>query len=153
MKLDSIDKTLLSTLQKYGRITNVDLAERVGISAPPCLRRLKLMESNGVIKGYHAEVNAKVLDFNLQALCIITLNSQDSKDVNNFLANIEKCKNIRSCTSTAGNENFILSIVAKDMHEYESILKKEIQSGGLVNSIKTYIKINKHKDEPGFPIL
>lgn len=152
MRLDSIDKTLLSILQKYGRITNVDLAERVGISAPPCLRRLKLMESSGVIKGYHAEVNPKVLDFNFQAICIISLVSQDSKDVNIFLSNIEKCKNIRSCSSTIGNENFILFIVAKDIHEYESILKKEIQSGGFVNSIKTYITVNRHKNEYGLPI-
>ena len=152
MKLDTIDKILLSTLQKYGRITNVDLAEQVGISAPPCLRRLKIMESNGVIKGYHAEVNAKVLELNFQAICIVTLTSQDSKYVNNFLENIEKCKNIRTCNSTAGNENFILYIVAKDMQEYEIILKKDIQTGGFVRSIKTYVTVNKHKNEPGLPI-
>ncbi len=152
MKLDSIDKTLLSTLQKYGRITNVDLAESVGISAPPCLRRLKLMESNGVIKGYHAEVNAKVLGLNFHAVCIVTLASQDPRDVNNFLQNIEKCKNIRTCNSTSGNENFILSIVAKDMLEYELILKEEIQTGGLVSNIKTYITVNKYKNEPSLPI-
>jgi len=152
MKLDSIDRTLLSTLQKYGRITNVDLAERVGISAPPCLRRLKLMEKSGVIKGYHAEINPKVLDFNFQAICIVTLASQASKDVNTFLTNIEKCKNIRTCSSTIGNENFVLFIVAKDINEYESILKREIQSGGLVSSVKTYVTVNKHKNEPGLPI-
>ncbi len=152
MKLDSIDRTLLSNLQKHGRISNVDLAETVGISAPPCLRRLKLMESNGVIKGYHAEVNAKVLGLNFHAICVVTLASQDSKDVNNFLKNIEKCKNIRTCSSTSGNENFILSIVAKDMFEYETILKEVIQSEGLVSNIKTYISVNRHKNEPGLPI-
>ena len=152
MKLDSIDRTLLSNLQKHGRISNVDLAESVGISAPPCLRRLKLMESNGVIKGYHAEVNAKVLGLNFHAICVVTLASQDSKDVNNFLKNIEKCKNIRTCSSTSGNENFILSIVAKDMFEYETILKEEIQCEGLVSSIERYISVNRHKNEPGLPI-
>ena len=150
--LDNIDKMILNNLQKNGRLANVDLAENAGISAPPCLRRLKLMEDRKIIMGYHADINPLSLSYFVRAICIVSLSSQFSADVKKFLDNILKSKNIRSCFSTSGNESFILTIVAKDLQDYESILKKEIQSSSVVSNIKTYVTLNKHKDDYGVPI-
>ncbi|MDR1391560.1 MAG: Lrp/AsnC family transcriptional regulator [Holosporales bacterium] len=151
-KLDSIDIILLSNLQKKGRITNVELAENVGISAPPCFRRLKLMESRGIITGYHAEIDPRALGYEFRAVCIVSLFSQFLDEVENFVRIIKNSKNVRSCFSTLGNEEFVLTIVAKDLKEYESMLKSRIQSNKAVSGVKTYMTVNKHKDEYGIPI-
>lgn len=150
--LDNIDKILLNNLQKNGRITNVELAENAGISAPPCLRRLKLMENKNIITGYHADINPTSLGYFFRAICIVSLKCQSSVEVKKFLDSVSKSENIRSCFSTSGNENFILTIVAKNLQDYERILKKEIQSNKALSSVKTYITLNKHKDDCGLPI-
>jgi DNA-binding Lrp family transcriptional regulator len=150
--LDKIDMMILSNLQNNGRVTNVELAANAGISAPPCLRRLKLMEEDGVIQGYHASVNPHVLGYELKAFCIIFLMSQNTEKINNFVNKITSLKNIRSCFSSPGNEVFVLSIIAKDLKEYETILRNEIQCSDMISRIKTYILANVHKDEYGIPI-
>lgn len=151
-KIDDIDKVILRALQEDGRITNVDLAEKAGISAPPCLRRLKLMEQGGIISGYHADVNPSAFDLQFKAICIVTLSSQDSKEVQRFLNSVKKSKNIRRCFSTAGNENFIFYIVARDLSDYEAILQRDLQASGLISRMKTYIMVNTHKNEHGIPL-
>jgi DNA-binding Lrp family transcriptional regulator len=150
--LDKIDMMILGNLQDNGRVTNVELAANAGISAPPCLRRLKLMEEDGVIQGYHATINPCVLGYELKAFCIVFLASQNVEKVNSFVSRIATLKNVRSCFSTPGNEVFILSIIVKDLKEYEAILQNELQSSDLISRIKTYILSNTHKDEYGIPI-
>ncbi|MBQ9335145.1 MAG: Lrp/AsnC family transcriptional regulator [Alphaproteobacteria bacterium] len=152
MNFDKIDIAILSNLQKHGRMTNVELAKRAGISAPPCLRRLKLMEKQGAILSYHAEINPEFTGFSIKAFCTVTLVSQASPIVNDFLKIVEKEPNIRTCFSTSGNELFILSIVAKDLREYEKVLKNKLQNSNVVSSITSHIVLNTHKSEFGIPI-
>lgn len=152
MSLDNIDFVILKNLQKYGRMSNVCLAEKAGISAPPCLRRFKIMEQRGFLLGYHAVVNPERLGFTIKAFCIVSLISQAPEAVNSFLKIVEDESNIRSCFSTSGSEVFILTIVAKDLKEYEKILHKKLQASGIVSNITSYIALNKHKDEFGIPI-
>jgi DNA-binding Lrp family transcriptional regulator len=152
MKLDKIDRTILQNLQKNGRITNVDLAKAVGISAPPCLRRLKFMERGGVIVGYHAELDYAILGYNIRVICIVSLLSQSSREVAVFVDLLSKAENIKFCFSTPGNESFVLLVIAKDLSEYEKILKENIQNAGCVASIKTYILSNKHFEKYDLPL-
>ena len=152
MNFDKIDIAILSNLQKHGRMTNVELAKRAGISAPPCLRRLKLMEKQGAILSYHAVINPEYTGFNIKAFCTVTLLSQSPKVVNDFLRIVEKEPNIRTCFSTSGNQSFILTIVAKDLREYEKVLKNKLQSSEVVSNITSYIILNTHKNESGIPI-
>ena len=152
MNLDEIDIVILSNLQNSGRMTNVELAKRAGISAPPCLRRLKILEEERVVTGYHAVINSEFMGFTIKAFCIVSLVSQSSQVVNDFLRIIGIERNIRTCFSTSGSEFFILTIVARNLREYEKILRDTLQGSGIVSNITNYIILNKHKDKFGIPI-
>ena len=152
MNLDSVDMVILNSLQKHGRMSNVRLAERAGISAPPCLRRFKIMEHQGVLQGYHAVINPELLGFTIKAFCVVSLVSQSTETVSSFLKIVERECCIRTCFSTSGNEVFILTVVAKDLRSYEKILHVTLQSSGLVSGITSYILLNRHKDEFGIPL-
>ncbi|MDR0942331.1 MAG: Lrp/AsnC family transcriptional regulator [Holosporales bacterium] len=152
VELDRIDNMILEKLQRNGRMTNVELAETVGISPPPCLRRLKFLEQKGIISGYHAELNRAVLGYKIKALCIVSISSQFTGKVESFVKSLEKSENIRECESTAGNEFFILTIIARNLEEYEEILRDYIQSSKVVSNVKSYILTNNHKCEYGLPI-
>ena len=150
--LDNVDMIMLNSLQNNGRITNVNLAANAGISAPPCLRRLKLLEKRGIITSYHARINPTALGYTIRAICVVSLVSQSKDSVKKFLNIIDKSDNIRQCYSSSGNESFLLSIVAKDLKDYERILEDILQASDVVASITSYLTLNKHKDEFGLPI-
>ena len=97
MNLDEIDIVILGNLQDSGRMTNVELAKRAGISAPPCLRRLKILEEEGVVSDYHAVINSEFLGFTIKSFCVVSLVSQSPKVVSDFLQIIGKERNIRAC--------------------------------------------------------
>ena len=99
-KLDAIDRKILTELQADGRMTNVELASRVGISAPPCLRRVRALEEQGFIKGYHAAVDARELGFEVQVFAMVGLQSQAEADLSAFEA-VPGCQN-DDCTTTEG---------------------------------------------------
>ncbi|MEM1421559.1 MAG: Lrp/AsnC family transcriptional regulator, partial [Pseudomonadota bacterium] len=84
VKLDPIDRKILAELQEDGRMTNVDLSKRVGISAPPCLRRVRALEENGFITGYHADINARALGFEVMVFAMVGLDKQSGKDLADF---------------------------------------------------------------------
>ncbi|MDR2598395.1 MAG: Lrp/AsnC family transcriptional regulator [Holosporales bacterium] len=152
IKFDDIDISILTDLQEDGRMTNVQLAKNAGISAPPCLRRLKAMERNGIITGYHAEINASAFGYGFRAICIINLDSQNSVDVLEFVDNIVKLKNVRYCFATPGNSDFILDIVARSLEDYEDIIQKKIQKDRNIKCVRTFILMKKYKGEYGIPI-
>ena len=152
MILDSIDLSILENVQKNGRITNVELANITGISAPPCLRRLKFLEKNGVITGYHAEIAPEFFGYGFKATTIVRLSSQNTRDISTFINNVSKFKNVRSCFSTPGEQEFVLTIIAQNIQEYDKFLESYIQSDRNVMEIKTYIHMKGHKNESGIPL-
>jgi DNA-binding Lrp family transcriptional regulator len=151
-RLDTVDRMILATIQKNGRMTNIELSERVGISAPPCLRRLKRLEDANIIAGYRAEINREMLGYRIFAACIVSISSQSLKCVRHFVSIVENSKNVRSCFSTVGGQYFILMIVAKDFDEYNMVVRDEIQACPIVTSTKSFIFANEHKNEIGIPI-
>lgn len=152
MKLDKIDKVILRNLQQNGRMKNVNLASKVGISAPPCLRRLRFMEQKGIITGYHASVDMECLGYTVKALCVVSVSSQASEDVDAFIDSITAVENVVKCLSTAGSEFFILEIVAKSLSEYERTLNLYLQSSNIIVEIKSFIIAREHKNKHGWPI-
>lgn len=152
IKLDKIDFSIIECLQKHGRMTNVELAAKAGISAPPCLRRLKFLEENGVINGYHAEINGAAMGYNFEAFCFISLNSQAAKDVEHFVQNIKKLPNIRSCISTIGFFDFMLKIVTLDLKHFEKLVENNISKIQNISQIKTLVVVKKLKEEHGVPM-
>lgn len=150
-RLDPIDRMILAELQSDGRMTNVELAKRVGISAPPCLRRVRTLEEQGYIKGYHADVDARELGFEVQVFAMVGLASQAEGDLSAFE---EKCRGwplVRECHMLNGEVDFILKCVAPDLSSFQSFLTGQLLTTPNVESVKTSLVIRGAKDDPGVP--
>jgi len=151
-KLDKIDKKILRDLQDNGRITNVELARNVGISAPPCLRRVRALEDAGYIKSYHAQVDQSIMGYSVTIFALVKLTSQAEKDLEKFEKQIKEWPMVRECHMLAGDVDFMLKIVAKDWDTYQDFLTHELTAAPNVTSVKSSLAIRSAKDEPGIPI-
>ncbi len=150
-KLDQTDRMILAELQGNGRMTNVELASRVGISAPPCLRRVRTLEETGYIRGYHADVDPRLLGFEVQVFAMVGLHSQAEADL---VAFEERCRNwplVRECHMLNGEIDFILKCVAPDLSTFQSFLTEDLTSAENVAHVRTSLVIRGAKDEPGVP--
>ena len=152
MKLDNVDKKILFHLQENGRITNVDLAEKVGITAPPCLRRVRALEEAGLIKGYHADLNQEILGFSITVFAMVGLDSQAESDLKEFESRVQGWPLVRECFMLNGEIDFVLKIVARDLAEFQQFLTSELTSAPHVASVKTSLTIRSAKREPGIPM-
>ena len=150
-RLDPIDRMILAELQANGRMTNVDLAKRVGISAPPCLRRVRTLEDAGYIKGYHAEVDARHLGFEVQVFAMVGLQSQAESDLSAFERKCADWPLVRECHMLNGEVDFILKCVAPDLSTFQTFLTEDLTAAENVISVKTSLVIRCAKDEPGVP--
>ena len=152
VKLDDIDRRILADLQGDGRMTNVELAQRVGISAPPCLRRVRALEQAGYIRGYHADLNAESLGFGVTVFALVGLKSQAEADLNAFEQKVAEWPLVRECYMMAGEVDFILKIVAKDWDTYQGFLTRELTAAPNVAHVKTSLTIRASKQAPGVPL-
>lgn len=150
-KLDEIDRKILSELQADGRMTNVELASRVGISAPPCLRRVRTLEESGYIRGYHADVNPRELGFEVSVFAMVRLHSQAEADLSAFESRARAWPLVRECHMLNGEIDFILKCVAPDLSTFQSFLTEELTAADNVASVKTSLVIRCAKDDPGVP--
>ncbi|MBY6201174.1 Lrp/AsnC family transcriptional regulator [Maritalea mobilis] len=150
-KLDPIDRKILAELQEDGRMTNVELAKRVGISAPPCLRRVRTLEEAGYIRGYHADVDPRQLDFEVQVFAMVGLNSQAEADLVAFEDRCRSWPLVRECHMLNGEIDFILKCVAPDLSTFQSFLTEELTAAPNVASVRTSLVIRAAKDAPGVP--
>jgi len=150
-KLDAIDRKILAELQGDGRMTNVELASRVGISAPPCLRRVRVLEQAGYIRGYHAEINAQELGFEVQVFAMVRLTSQAQDDLAAFEARCKAWPLVRECHMLNGEIDFILKCVAPDLSSFQHFLTEELLKADTVATVKTSLVIRCAKDAPGLP--
>ena len=150
-KLDEIDRMILSELQADGRMTNVELAKRVGISAPPCLRRVRTLEEQGYIRGYHAEVDPRELGFEVQVFAMVGLVSQAEVDLSAFEAKCKSWPLVRECHMLNGEVDFILKCVSPDLRTFQTFLTEQLTAAPNVASVKTSLVIRGAKDEPGVP--
>lgn len=151
-KLDKIDRKILKELQGDGRMTNVDLAKSVGISAPPCLRRVRALEEMGFIKSYHAKVNAGFLGYGVTVFALVKLTSQAENDLVEFEKRVKSWPMVRECHMLAGDVDFVLKIVAKDWDNYQEFLTNNLTAAPNVTSVKSSLAIRVAKEEPGVPI-
>ncbi|WP_128254531.1 Lrp/AsnC family transcriptional regulator [Falsirhodobacter deserti] len=150
-KLDPIDRQILAELQADGRITNVELARRVGISAPPCLRRVRALEEAGYIRGYHAQIDPRQMGFEVQVFAMVRLHSQAERDLSAFEAHCRNLPLVRECHMLNGEIDFILKCVAPDLSTFQTFLTQHLTSAENVASVKTSLVIRGAKEEPGVP--
>lgn len=151
-KLDEIDRKILTELQNDGRMTNVDLSRRVGISAPPCLRRVRALEQAGYIHGYHAALDPQALGFQVTVFAMVGLHSQAEADLVAFQGMVNDWPMVRECHMLNGEIDFILKVVAPDLATFQTFLTENLTSAPNVDSVKTSLTIRTSKDEPGIPV-
>jgi DNA-binding Lrp family transcriptional regulator len=151
-KLDQTDWRILYELQKDGRITNVELARRAGISPPPCLRRVRVLEELGLINGYRGLLNAEKLGFELTMFAMVGLHSQAEADLVAFEEKVRKWPIVRECYMLSGEVDFILKCVAKDLHSAQEFVINELTKAPNVDSVKTTLTLRVSKYEPGVPL-
>lgn len=150
-KLDPIDRHILAELQADGRMTNVELARRVGISAPPCLRRVRTLEESGFIRGYHADVDPRELGFEVQVFAMVGLSSQAEADLSAFEAKCREWPLVRECHMLNGEIDFIIKCVSPDLSTFQSFLTEQLTAAPNVASVKTSLVIRDAKNEPSVP--
>ena len=150
-KLDEIDRHILAELQADGRMTNVELARRVGISAPPCLRRVRGLEESGHIRGYHADINPREMGFEVQVFAMVRLNQQSERDLSAFEDLCRGWPLVRECHMLNGEIDFILKCVSPDLSTFQRFLTGHLTAAPNVASVKTSLVIRGAKDEPGVP--
>jgi DNA-binding Lrp family transcriptional regulator len=151
-RLDSIDLRILSELQDNGRITNVELSRRAKITAPPCLRRMRALEKAGYIRGYHADLDSKMLGFEVTGFVFVGLASQAESDLKQFEEQVRSWSTVRECFMLSGEVDFLLKIVAKDLSSFQSFVTETLTAAKNVASVKTALVIHPSKRVPGVPI-
>ncbi len=151
-RLDQIDRRILSLLQAEGRMTNVELAARVGISPPPCLRRVRALEQAGFIRGFHAALDPQRLGFEVTVFAQVRLRSQAEADLRAFEELARGWPVVRECHMLNGEVDFILKCVATDLKAFQRFLTESLTPAPNVASVKTSLVIRSGKDEPGVPV-
>lgn len=149
---DAIDRHILTELQNDGRMTNVELATKVGLTAPPCLRRVRTLEDNGIIEGYHAALNANLLGYTITVFAMVSLKSQAEADLRAFEDHIATLEPVRECHMLNGEIDFILKIVSRDLQEFQSFLTTHLTPAPNVAGVKTSLTIRTSKNLPGVPV-
>lgn len=145
--LDAIDWKILRELQDDGRMTNVELSRRVGISAPPCLRRVKRLEDEGIILRYRALLNVPALGMDVVAFCLVGLNRQSEADLRSFAERTRNWPIVRSAWMVSGESDFMLHCVAPDLGSFQSFVIDELTSSPNVDTVRTALTIRQVKDE------
>ena len=151
-RLDRIDRQILQLLQADGRMTNVELAGRVGISPPPCLRRTRALEEAGLIRGYHADLAPEPLGFAVTVFAQIGLASQAERDLQAFEHLVASWPEVREAHMLAGETDFLLKIVAPDWDSYQKFLSARLTAAPNVAHVKSALVLRVSKSAPGVPL-
>jgi DNA-binding Lrp family transcriptional regulator len=150
-KFDAIDLKIMAQLQKNGRITNVDLSSEVGISAPPCLRRVRTLEEQDIIQSYHAQINEAALGFPMTIFLFIRLSTQKEADLQCFEEKVLTWPYVRDCFMLSGDTDFVLRCVAPDWKLFQEFLNSSVTCFPHIASVKTSIMLRQSKRAVGIP--
>ncbi|MDB5375170.1 MAG: AsnC family transcriptional regulator [Belnapia sp.] len=149
--LDEVDRQILAELQADGRMTNVELARRVGLSAPPCLRRVRRLEEESIIRGYHADLDPVALGYQITFFALVGLESQKESVLQSFERMVRDWPEVRECHMIRGGGDFLLRLVARDTAQ-ENALTSRLTAVEAVARVQTLQTIRTAKDEGGVPV-
>ncbi len=150
-ELDTVDRRILAELQEDGRMTNVELARRADISAPPCLRRVRRLEEAGIIRGYHADTDPAKLGWQIEFFAIVGLDSQKDTVLREFEALVGEWPEVRACHMIRGGGDFLLRLVARDT-AHENSLTQALTGHERVTRVQTLQTIRTSRNVAGVPI-
>lgn len=152
VRLDDIDWKILKELQDDGRMTNVELSRRIGISAPPCLRRVRALEEAGIIQAYRALLDEKSLGYDLTAFAFVGLTSQSEADLVAFESRVRGWPIVREAWMLSGEIDFALKCVATNLRAFQTFVIEELTAAPNVASVRTALTIRQSKNAPTVPI-
>ncbi len=147
-ELDKMDVSILRALQQNGRMSNADLAAKVGLSPSACSRRLDHLEKSGIISGYHARLSNTALDYKMMVIVHISLSGQFAKTLAEFEAAVKKCPNVLVCYLMSGEYDYILRVAAKDLADYERIHRDWLSALPHVVKINSSFALREIIDKP-----
>ena len=151
--LDRFDKAILRLLQTQGRMSNQDLAEQVGLSPSPCLRRVKALEDSGIITGYRAHLDAKKINLGLTALIQISMDKHTPERFEHFETEIKAIPEILECLLITGQSaDYLLKVVVKDLDDYQQLLLTQITKIQGVTGVHSSFVLNKVVDRSALPV-
>jgi DNA-binding Lrp family transcriptional regulator len=149
--IDAVDRQILAELQQDGRMTNVELARRVQLSAPPCLRRVRRLEEQGVIRGYHADLDPVALGYEITFFALVGLETQKEAVLSAFESMVTEWPEVRECHMIRGGGDFLLRLVARDT-AHENALTSRLTGAPNVLRVQTLQTIRTSRDLSGVPI-
>lgn len=149
--LDAIDWKILKELQADGRMTNVELARRVGISAPPCLRRVRALEEAGVIRGYRALLDGGMLGYEVTVFAMVQLAAQSEANLNAFSEHVRAMPMVRECHTVSGDVDFVMKCVAPDLPRLQTLVS-DLTAVPNVKNVRTLVALTRVKDEAAVPL-
>ncbi|MDE2385553.1 MAG: Lrp/AsnC family transcriptional regulator [Alphaproteobacteria bacterium] len=152
-KPDTIDWKILKELQREGRISNVELAGRVGLSPPPTLRRVQALEQAGYVTGYRAQLAGEKLGYGAQVIALVGLKSQAEPEMRDFERRVAGWPIVRECYAVSGVADFVLKCVGRDVQSIQSFLMGALSKAPNVESVKTSLILHVAKQEPEVPLL
>ncbi|MDL2405925.1 Lrp/AsnC family transcriptional regulator [Rhizobium calliandrae] len=145
MKLDHLDRKIIAALQLDGRMTTQQLGDRIGLSASPCARRVRLLEKAGIIKGYAAIIDEALFGLPVSAFASIKLSRQHEDDLDRFAKAVSRWPEVVDCYLMTGQRDYLLRIVVSDLAEYERFLKEKLTRLDGVASIETSFALTQVK--------
>lgn len=152
MRLDAIDRRVLTELQRDGRMTNQALSEKVGLSPTPCLRRVRMLEEAGVIRSYVAVVDQKAVDLPVSVFISIKLERQREEDLDRFAAAVARWPEVMECYLMTGQRDYLLRVVCADLPAYERFLKEKLTKHDGLASIESSFALTQVKHTNVLPI-
>jgi DNA-binding Lrp family transcriptional regulator len=150
-EIDAIDRRIIIELQEDGRMTNVELARRAGISAPPCLRRVRRLEESGIIRGYHAETDPQKLGFAITFFVLIGLDTQKDAALAGFERLVATWPEVRECHMIRGGGDFLIKLVARDTAQENELTRKLTEAPG-VATVRSLQTIRTSRTVAGVPL-
>jgi DNA-binding Lrp family transcriptional regulator len=149
---DTIDWKILRELQREGRVSNVELAQRVGLSPPPTLRRVQALEEAGYIIGYRAKLAREKLEYAVKLFALVGLKSQAQNEMDAFSRQVKSWPIVRECHAVQGGGDFMLICVARDLQALQSFVSGALSKSPHVDSVRTSLILSDVKDEPEVPL-
>ncbi len=151
-EIDDVDLKLLAALQNDGRQTNIELSRQAGVTAPPCLRRVRTLERKGIIRGYHADIDPKKLGFDVVAFVHVGLVSQAERELATFKKHVNGWRIVREAYALQGETDYLLRCVARDLAELQSFVTDVLLATPNVKTVKTSLLFEVVKINAGLPI-
>ena len=152
VKLDEIDRKILEILQTNAKITNAQLSKDIGLSPAPTLERVKKLENSGIIKSYHAQLDTDKIGLGVHTFVQVTLKGHNKKNIDIFLAEINKIPEVVECHHITGTGDFILKVIAKDISSYQYLMLGKVSEIEVVDSLQSMVILSTFKDSKVIPV-